>query len=117
MDLTRQGREDKAMRKTGVKKPKAKRGNESGDLSLEQELDHLADEMVEVVEEIELASREGSTLEDIEGAKAFAAETLDKYSAHLEHHSGRDRIQLEQSIGPMVERIKKGLTLLKEAPE
>ncbi len=105
------------MRKAGLKKPKGKRGNDRGDLLLEKGLDQLTEELVEVAEEIELVSRESSTLEDIEGAKALAADVLEKYSTLLKRLGWRDRMQLEQSIGPVVERIKKGLTLLKEAPE
>ncbi len=105
------------MRKAGSKKPKGKRGNDGLNLLLEKGLDQLTEELVEVAEEIELVSRENSTLEDIEGAKVLVADVLEKYSAILNRLGGRDRIQLEQCMGPVVERIKSGLTLLKEAPE
>ncbi len=105
------------MRKAGSKKPKIKHGKAPGDLLLEKGLDQLTEELVEVAEGIELVSRESSTLEDIEGAKALAADVLEKYSALMDCLDQRNRMQLEQSIGPLVDRIKKGLTQLKEAPE
>jgi hypothetical protein len=107
----------KSIRKAGLKKTKIKSGNDPGDLLLAKELDHLTEELVEVAEEMELESREGSTLEDIEGAKALASEVLEKYSNFLKKLDGRHKTELEQSVEPVVERIMKGLTLLKEAPE
>ncbi|MCI0529124.1 MAG: hypothetical protein L0Y56_16940 [Nitrospira sp.] len=105
------------MRKAGSKKPKGKRGKDRGDLLQGKGLDQLTEEVVKIADEIEIVSREGSTLEDIEGTKALAADVLEKYSALLNRLDLRDRMELEQNIGPLVERIKKGLTLLKEAPE
>ncbi len=104
------------MRKAGSKKPKIKHGKDQ-DLLLEKGLDQLTEELVEVAEGIELVSRGGSTLEDIEGAKALTADVLEKYYALMDRLGQRDRMQLQQSIGPLVDRIKKGFTLLKEAPE
>jgi hypothetical protein len=105
------------MRKAGSKKPRGKRGKGTENLLLEKGLDRLTEEVVKVADEIEIVSKEGSTLEDIEGTKALAAEVLEKYSAHFNRLSLREKMELEQSIGPLIERIKKGLTLLKEAPE
>jgi hypothetical protein len=105
------------MAKAGVNKPKGKRGNDRGDLFIEKGLDQLTEELVDVAEEIDLISKEGSTLEDIEGCKLLAATVLNKYSTLHERLAGRNRTQLEQSIGPAVERVRRGLTLLKEAPE
>jgi hypothetical protein len=107
----------KSIRKAGLKKTKTKNSSDPGDLLLAKELDHLAEELVEVVDEMELESGEGSTLEDIEGAKALASEVLEKYSNLLKKLDDRHKAQLEQSVEPVVERIMKGLTLLKEAPE
>lgn len=98
-------------------RPRRKRGDDQGDLLLEEEVSQLAERLMEVAEEMEAVSREGSTLEDIEGCKVLAAGALEKYSALHDRLAGQDKMQLEQSIGPMVDRIKKGLTLLKEAPE
>jgi hypothetical protein len=108
---------NKSINKTELDKPKGRRGGDKGDLLLKEELDKLAEELVDVAEEMELVSTEVSTLEDIEGCKVLAAGVLEKYSTLQKRFAGRDRIQWEQSIGPVVERIKKGLTLLKEAPE
>ena len=105
------------MRKAVLKKPKGKSRTDRGDLLLEKGLDHLTEELVGVAEEIELISRESSTIEDIEGAKTLASDVLEKYSALLKRLGRRNRMQLEESIGPVVEQIKKGITLLKEAPE
>lgn len=105
------------MRKVGSKKPKGKRANHREHLLLEKGFDQLTEELVEVAEEIELVSRESSTLEDIEGAKVIAADVLEKYSAILNRLGWSDRMELERCIGPVVERIKNGFTLLKEAPE
>ncbi len=105
------------MRKAGSKKPKSKRGKASENLLLEKGLNQLTEEVVKIADEIEIVSRESSTLEDIEGTKALAADVLEKYSALLNRLDLRDRRELEQNIGTLIERIKKGLTLLKEAPE
>jgi hypothetical protein len=108
---------DKSMNKSESGKPRGRRGGEKGDLLLKEELDKLAEELADVAEEMDLVSTEDSALEDIEGCKVLAAGVLEKYSTLQKRLSGRDRMQLEQSIGPAVEGIKKGLTLLKEAPE
>jgi NTP pyrophosphatase (non-canonical NTP hydrolase) len=104
------------MRKAGSKKPKTKHGK-GQDLLLEKGLDQLTEELVEVAEAIELVSRESSTLEDIEGAKALAADVLEKYSTLMDRLGQSDRARLQQGIASLVDRIKKGLTQLKEAPE
>lgn len=105
------------MRQVPAKKPKRKQGGARGHLSLEKDIHKLATAVVEVGEEIELVSEEGSPLEDIEGAKALAADVLEKYAAMIKRLGPEDRRELEQSVGHGVERIKKGLMQLKEAPE
>jgi hypothetical protein len=117
MDLTRLDQEDKPMRKAESKKSKSKPDNNKTDSSLEKGLDHITEELVEAAEEMERVSGEDSTLEDIEGAKTLASEALERYSAFEKSLDQRDKVRLEQSAKPVVERIKKGLTLLKEAPE
>jgi hypothetical protein len=108
---------DKSMNKTDLGKPTGRRGGDQGDILLKEGFDKLVEELVDVAEEMELVSTEVSTLEDIEGCKVLAAAVLEKYSTLQKRLAGRERMQLEQSLGPAVERIKKGLTLLKEAPE
>jgi len=108
---------DKSINKTELNKTKGGRVREQGDLLLKGEVDKLADELVEVAEEIDRISTETSTLEDIEGCKVLAAAVLEKYSTLQKRLSEHNRTLLEQSVGPAVERVKKGLTLLKEAPE
>ena len=109
---------DKTIRKAQInKKPKTKSGSDPGDSLLAKELDHLTEELVEVAEEMELESKDGSTLEDIEGAKALVSEVLEKYSNLLKKLDERHKAQLEKTVEPVVDRIMKGLTLLKEAPE
>lgn len=103
--------------KKGPKKPQNKRVNNTRTTSPDQGLTQLTEQLVEVAEEMEMVSGESSTLEDIEGAKVLASEALDKYSAVLNRLGRPDRIKLERSIGPVVERIKHGFALLKEAPE
>jgi hypothetical protein len=105
------------MYKKGPKKPQNKRANNKQSTLPDQGFAQLTGKLIEVAEEMELVSGEGSTLEDIEGAKILAADALEKYSAVLNRLGRPDRIRLEQSIGPVVERIKHGFTLLKEAPE
>jgi hypothetical protein len=116
MDL-HQDSEDKAMRKTGIKKPKGKRSANPEGSPHQKEMDHLAEELVEVADEIEHVAGEDSTLEDIEGAKTLASDVLEKYTRFQKELDQRDKMELERSAGPVVEQIKKGLTLLKEAPE
>ena len=108
---------DKSMHKAELDKPKGRHGGDRGDLLLKEGVDKLAEELVDVAEEMALVSTEVSTREDIEGCKVLAAGVLEKYSTLQKRLAGRNRMELEQLIGPAVERIKKGLTLLKEAPE
>jgi hypothetical protein len=108
---------DKSINKTEINKTKGGRIREQGDQFLKGELDKLAEELVEAGEEIDRVSTETSTLEDIEGCKVLASTVLEKYSTLQKRLSERNRTLLEQSLGPAVERVKKGLTLLKEAPE
>jgi len=108
---------DKSLNKTESGKPRGRRGGKKGELFLKEELDKLAEELAGVAGEMELISTEDSAREDIEGCKVLAAGVLEKYSTLEKRLAKTDRILLEQSIGPAVERIKKGLTLLKEAPE
>ena len=105
------------MNKKGPKKLQNKRANTKRSVLPDQGFAQLTDKLVEVAEEMELVSGEGSAVEDIEGVKVLAADALEKYSAALNRLDRPDRIRLERSIGPVVERIKNGFTLLKEAPE
>jgi hypothetical protein len=107
---------DKSVQKADSNKPKGSRVREQGDFP-KRELDMLAEELVEVEEEIDRVTTENSTLEDLEGCKVLAAGVLEKYSTLHKRLSEHNRSLLEQSVGPAVERVKKGLTLLKEAPE
>jgi hypothetical protein len=108
---------DNSIRPERFDRSRRGRGDNQGDKLLKEELNQLAEQLVEVAEEMETVSREDSTLEDIEGCKVLAAGVLGKYSALHNRLGEHDRMELEQSIGPAVDRIKKGLTLLKEAPE
>jgi len=108
---------DKSINKTEPDKTKGGRVREKGELLLERELEKLAEELVGVAEEIDRVSTETSTLEDIEGCKVVAAAVLEKYSTLQRRLSERNKSLLEQSVGPAVDRVKKGLTLLKEPPE
>jgi len=108
---------DKSIQKTESNKPMSGHVGEQGDLLPRKELDTLTEELVEVEEEIDRVTTENSTLEDLEGCKVLAAGVLEKYSTLQRRISERNRLLLEQSLGPAVERVRKGLTLLKEAPE
>lgn len=105
------------MQPTHAKDPQHKRGKTGGSVTLEQEVDQLTATALEVLEEIELVSRGGATLEDIEGAKVLASSVLEKYEALMKRLSRAHREKLQPAMTGMVERIKKGLTQLKEAPE
>jgi hypothetical protein len=105
------------MGRRGPKKPQNKLVDHTRSTSPDRGVAQLTEQLVEVADEIEMVSGESSTLEDIEGTKVLASEVLDKYSAVLNQLGTPDRIKLEQSIGPVVERIKHGFALLKEAPE
>ena len=108
---------DKSIQPERPDPPRRRRWDDKVELLLKEGLGPLAEQLVEVAEEMETISKEGSTLEDIEGCKALAADVLDKYSALHDRLAGADRMRLEQALGPAIGRIKKGLTLLKEAPE
>lgn len=92
-------------------------GKAKGDPSSKKEIAQLTTALVEADEEIDSVSEEGSSLEDIERVKALAAEVLDKYTALQNRLVPDEARKLQQSIGEAVERIKKGLIKLKEAPE
>lgn len=83
----------------------------------DKDLDEIATEIVEVAEEIDSVFMERASLEDIEGAKTKTGIILDKYANLMKQLDRTDQKKLEQSVGPGIERIKKGLRLLKEAPE
>jgi hypothetical protein len=101
-------------RSEGLKKSRPKAESKK---SFAKGIDQLAAEVMDVAEEIESVSQEGSALEDIEGAKALTAGVLEKYSGLMKRLDRKNRLKLQQSIGPGVERIRTGLRLLKEAPE
>jgi len=108
---------DKSMPKADSNKPKDRRVRQRGDFLPKRKLDELAEELIEAAEEIDRVTTENSTLEDLEGCKVLAATALEKYSTLQKRLSERNRVLLEQSVGPAFERVRKGLTLLKEAPE
>lgn len=85
--------------------------------SAEDEIARMAAAMIEVSDEIDSASQEGSSLEDIEGAKVLAADVLGKYAILINRLGPEDAKNLQQTIGERMDRIKKGLIKLKEAPE
>jgi len=71
----------------------------------------------EVFDEIETASGDGGTVEDIEGAKALAAEWLDQYGHSIQGLKSEDRQKFEMELGGVAGEMKAKLVLLKEAPE
>ena len=87
------------------------------DPAIEKEVERLAEAIIEVSDEVELASEEDATLEDIEKAKAQAADILSKYDDLLKRLGSDDRMEVQRTIGLRVERLKGKLTQLKEAPE
>ncbi len=64
------------MGKARPKKPKIKYGKDGIDLLVTEGLDQLAEELIEIADDIDSVARESSTVEDIEGAKALAANVL-----------------------------------------
>ena len=84
---------------------------------IEKEVEQIAEAVVDINEEIELASEEGTPLEDIEGAKTLAAGLLEKYNSLLKRLSSDERMEVQRRIGLVVERMKGKLVQLKEAPE
>ena len=84
---------------------------------IEKEMERLAEAIAEVAEEVELATDEDATLQDIEGAKALAADVLGKYDGFLKRLGPDDRREVQQMIGLKVEQLKGKMTRLKEAPE
>ena len=87
------------------------------DASIEKEMDQIVEAVHDVSEEIEFASEEGATLEEIEGAKTLTATLLDKYDAFLKRLGPEERVEAQRRIGLVVEKMKGQLTQLKEAPE
>ena len=87
------------------------------DSRIEESVTQIAERLNEVDDEIDLASEEGASLEDIEGAKTLAAELIKKYDGLLKQIGPGEKARVQQTLGMGVERIKKRITQLKEAPE
>ena len=87
------------------------------DASIEKEMDQIAEAIHDINEEIELASEEDATLEEIEGAKALTSTLLDRYDGFLKRLGPEERAEAQRRIGLVVEKMKGKLTQLKEAPE
>jgi hypothetical protein len=83
----------------------------------EKAIAHLIEAITDVSEEMERASEEGTSIEDIEGAKTLADELIDRYEDLLKQLSVDEQMAMRQRIGPVIERVKKKFVLLKEAPE
>jgi hypothetical protein len=84
---------------------------------LRKYVESLTQSATDIFDEIELASEEGVPIEDIEGAKAQAADLLSHYDRLRATLCEADRAEFEAGMGVVVERIKEQLTHLKEAPE
>jgi ElaB/YqjD/DUF883 family membrane-anchored ribosome-binding protein len=87
------------------------------DLNVEKEGAQLIEAIDAVDEEMDLASEEDATIEDIEGAKTLAAELIDRYDELLKRLSPDEQRELQERIGHLLEQVKEKLTQLKEAPE
>lgn len=85
--------------------------------ALQQYYDRLAQTATDLFDEIDLASQEGGPIEDIEGAKAQAADLIGQYDRLVAGLGKEDRAEFEAGMGLVVSRIKEKLTHLKEAPE
>jgi len=84
---------------------------------IEKEIEKLAAAVPEISEEIDLASEEDATHEDIERAKGLAADFLSKYDGLLRRLGSEDKLEVQRTVGLKVERLKGKLTQLREAPE
>ena len=84
---------------------------------IEKKVDQIAEAVTDIHEEIESASEEGASLEDIEGAKTSAADFMHKYESLLNQLGPDDKKEVQRRIGLVVEQIKGELVKLKEAPE
>jgi cell fate (sporulation/competence/biofilm development) regulator YlbF (YheA/YmcA/DUF963 family) len=87
------------------------------DPAIEREVNQLASEAVKISEEIDSVAEAGAALEDIEGAKALAADFLMRYDNLAKKIQPPDLPEIQRRIGSGIEEIKKKLTHLKEAPE
>ena len=87
------------------------------DLNVEKEGAQLIEAIEEVNEEMDLASEEDATIEDIEGAKTLAAELIERYDELLKRLNHDEQRKLKQRVGHLLEQVKEKLTQLKEAPE
>ena len=87
------------------------------DGKIKKEMERFSETVEDANEEIDLASEEGTPLEDIEGAKTLAADLIHKYESFLNRLEPDDKVEVQQKIGLVIERIKSKLVQLKEAPE
>jgi F0F1-type ATP synthase membrane subunit b/b' len=87
------------------------------DVDNEKERAHLIEAIADVDEEMERATEEGATIEDIEGAKTLADELIDRYEDLLKRLSADEQMTMRQRVGPVIEQVRGKLVQLKEAPE
>jgi|GEM_PF-2647851 len=72
----------------------------------------IADSLTELVDEIDLASDEDATAEEIQDARSLADEVLGRYRDLLTRVDGDDKTELQRSIGLKVAKVEGLLTRL-----
>ena len=84
---------------------------------LKNKVGQMTHSVEEVFDELEIASGDDATVEDIEGAKALAAKWLGRYDHSIQGLKAEERQQFEMELESVAEEVKAKLVLLKEAPE
>ena len=79
---------------------------------IDKEVGQLAQSLMDLVEEIDLASDEDASAEEIEDARSLADAVLGRYSDLLSRIDGDDKAQVQRAIGLKVAKIEGLLTRL-----
>ncbi|HEX9756955.1 MAG TPA: hypothetical protein VGB26_04045 [Nitrospiria bacterium] len=87
------------------------------DISLESKIGQMTHSAQDVFDELEKASGDGATVEDIEGAKALTADWLGQYDHSIQGLKSDEKQKFETELKNVAEKLKAKLVLLKEAPE
>ena len=82
-----------------------------------REVEKLATEVPQILEDVESAAEEDAAFEEIEKAKAIAAAFIAKYDELLKPLGLEDQREVLKRLGVTIAEIERQLTHLREAPE
>jgi hypothetical protein len=80
-------------------------------------MERLSTAVLEVSEEVEPATDEEATSEEIEKAEELAADFLSKFDHFLKRLGSEDKTEVQRRLGLKVEQLREKLTQLREGTE